>query len=300
MTGNFSVIFKKYSVPVLFLIAGLIILILGLTMNQGPMFMTASILMFIAGAATMIYSSGKLNRSFLLAFGALAFIAAICTFYISYSSVTTTIKEQDDYEKCLAISQQNMEDVRFVQKKHFEKTGKYLKTWDEIAQFIKVGTINRPVSEGTVPARKISPEERDHLYKGNPPIDKNMTDEEALRLSKWVEGPNYQRDFSNFKRDTIQEPILKAKFGSASYRANREKANFGKFYPDSLCFIPYSNATKKWVIAFNDSVVMGDAKVASVKISGMLPLIDPESKEEKEMFFGSITSNSLAGSWEDE
>ncbi|MCH2225217.1 MAG: hypothetical protein MK066_10655 [Crocinitomicaceae bacterium] len=300
MTGNFSVIFKKYSVPVLFLVTGLVILIIGLTMNQGPMFLTASILMFIAGAATLVYSSGKLNRNFLLAFGGLAFLAAICTFYSSYSSVASSVKAQKDFDRCLAISQQNLEDVRFVQKKHFEKTGKYLKTWEEISEFIKVGTINRPVSEGTVPARKITPEERDYLYDGNPPIDKNMTDEEALRLSKWLEGPNYQADFINFKRDTVPESIMDSKFKSASYRSNRKKANFGPFYPDSLCFIPYTGATQKWELAFNDSVQMGDAKVAAIKVFGKIPFVNPQSREGIEMFFGSTTSNSLAGSWENE
>lgn len=66
---------------------------------------------------------------------------------------------------------------------------------------------NEPVTinaVGIVPSRRITAEENNYLYAGEPrAIDKMMTVEEALGLSEWTEGPNWNREFSSFGRDTI-------------------------------------------------------------------------------------------------
>lgn len=62
---------------------------------------------------------------------------------------------------------------------------------------------NYLISEGAVPACKITREEREYLYNDNRPIDRQMTEEEAIRLSKWKEGPRYDEYFKGFRRDNI-------------------------------------------------------------------------------------------------
>jgi len=55
-----------------------------------------------------------------------------------------------------------------------------------------------------MPIRKLHPDENKYLYPGNPPIDNDMTYEEAHRLSQWVEGPNYHQ-FQSLRENTISD-----------------------------------------------------------------------------------------------
>ena len=77
MTNNFSVLFKKYSVPVLLLVLGLTLLIVGVLNSQGTSFMLSSVLMFIAGGLSLLYSSGKMKTMFLVIFGVFGIFSRI-------------------------------------------------------------------------------------------------------------------------------------------------------------------------------------------------------------------------------
>ncbi len=57
-----------------------------------------------------------------------------------------------------------------------------------------------PFTEGSLPSRKITSEECAYLYNDNRPIDKLMTEEEAIRLSKWEGNPRHE-EFEGFRRD---------------------------------------------------------------------------------------------------
>lgn len=308
MTSNLSVLFKKYSVPALFLIAGCVLLIMGIQKNQDQMFMIASILMFVAGGLSVIYSSGKLKPMMIMVFGALAAVAAIFTFFVSSRSVSDTVEYQENYKLCKSVAQQNLEDVRFIQKEYAKKHGKYLGSWDELVAFAKEGTVDYVISEGIVPSRKITVEERKFLYNDNRAIDVNMTEEEAYRLSKWPENPSaddkgnlyYETEFKNFKRDTIQVSLLKNKFMSKSYVANREKAGFGPFIADSLPYIPFTGGKEMWSLQVVDSVQMGDGTVPAMRVEGFIPFAEIKGKDndQEEVYMGSLTSNDLSGSWE--
>lgn len=299
MTSNFSVVFKKYSMPVIFLIVGLGTLILGIVKEQGTMFTLAAVMMFIAGAASMIYSSGKLKTAFLYIFGVLAGIAALFTLYASYNSVKETQDYEAAYKECKELAKQNLSDVRFIQKLYAEKNGVYLKTWDELVEFVKNGKVNKVISRGVVPAVRISPEERNYLYHDNRPIDNNMTEKEAYLLSKWKEGPRYDSLFSNFVRDTVPVSLMESKFLSKSYVTTREKLGFPKFNADSLPFIPKSGGKVKWTMETKDSVLMGDMKVPALYIYGTLPYAEHKGKKNEKMHLGTLSSNSLTGSWEE-
>ncbi len=299
MTSNLSVLFKKYSVPVLFLMFGIMLMIIAMIKDQDGMFMLASVMMFIAGGLSTIYSSGNLKSTLVYIFGVMAALAGGYALLASWFSVKHTITYQDNFRQCEALSRQNLEDVRFIQKKYQEKNGKYLGSWEELIDFAANGTIPYVKSEGTVPGRRISIEERAFLYNDNRAIDNNMTEEEAYRLSMWTEGPNWENDFKGFVRDTQQVSLMKMKFMSKSYVTGRDKAGFYEFSPDSLPYIPFTNQKKKWTIETVDSIAIGDLVVPGIKISGRIPFPGKDGKD-KEIFFGSLTSSDLTGSWEAE
>ncbi|OFZ56395.1 MAG: hypothetical protein A3D92_04510 [Bacteroidetes bacterium RIFCSPHIGHO2_02_FULL_44_7] len=62
---------------------------------------------------------------------------------------------------------------------------------------------------GIVPHRRITAEESIYLYGSDArAIDELMTVEEALQLSEWAEGPNWEGDFSAYSRDTLDWGIF--------------------------------------------------------------------------------------------
>lgn len=301
MTSDFSVIFKKYSMPAIFLVAGLGTLYIGVTKDQGSMFMVASILMFIAGAASLIYSSGKLKSTLIYVFGGLAAIAAAYTFFVTWNSVDETMTYNENYKKCKEIAKQNLQDVRFVQKLYAEKNGVYISNWDDLVTFVKEGKVNKVVQEGVVPAEKITSAERDYLYHDNRPIDENMTEQEAYLLSLWKEGPRYNELFKNFVRDTIEVSLLESKFLSTAYQSAREKQGLYPFSADSLPIIPFTNGKERWIMETADSVLMGESKVPALYIHGFIPFAEYKGKngDKEEMHMGTLSSNNLSGSWEE-
>lgn len=302
MTNNLTLLFKKYSVPAIFLILGLLVLYVGLTSKQGTVFILSAVMMFIAGAMSVAFSSGKFKRGIMIVFGVLAGVAAIVIFATSWKSVAGTKKHQRSYNFMVAEAQQNLSDVRYIQKTHFEQKGTYLKTWDELIDYANNGTVDQVEALGIVPSRALTRPEEVFLYNENRPLDNNITEIEAYRLSKWKEGPNYVRDFKGFKRDTNSVPILDYKFKTPSYIESREKIGLGDFNASLLPFVPDTDKKEKWNLEIKDDVIVGEDTVSVIKVSGKLPYTfiegEPESRRE-EMYFGSLTSNNLGGSWEE-
>ncbi len=297
-----TVILKKYTVPVLFFIIGLIVISIGVSTNQGLMFNMASVMLFIAGALSVFLSTGTLKSGVVYVLGGAAGVAAIIALYFSWKSVHDTEVYNRNYAECKALAIQNLQDIRFVQKIYVDKNGKYISDWDELVDFVKNGTMPYMDPIGNVPNRKVTLEENKYLHNGkNPPVDHDMTEEQAYILSKWKEGPNWEKDFKNFKRDTIQKSIMELKFNNISYVKNREKLGFYKFSADSLPYIPFTGSTKKWDLLTKDSVKIGTESYPTLRVEGYIPFASVQGKnEDKEfIYFGSTSINDLSGSWEE-
>ncbi|MBL1278650.1 MAG: hypothetical protein COA33_000115 [Fluviicola sp.] len=294
MTSNLSLILKKYTVPTLFFVIGCVMLYIAISQEQGLVFTIAAFMMLIAGILSIGFSTGNIKSGLVYVLGIIAGIGGLVAVAMSYSSVKTTLTYQNNARECAALATQNLQDIRYIQKSYKEKTGKYIGDWNEFVEFTKNGTVPFLESIGSVPSEKLTDEENRYLYTGNPPIDNDMTEEEAYLLSLWTEGPRYEELFKNFKRDTIQKSLKDVKFGTKSYIANREKLGFYKFTPDSLPIIPHTN--QKWSIETKDSVKIGDESFPTIRVEGRIPY---GTKKEGFMYFGSISLDELGGSWEE-
>lgn len=297
MEINLSVLIKKYSVPVLFFIFGIFLLVTGIKGKQDSMFMMASVLMFLAGIMSILYSSGKLKPSVIYTVGIIAGIGAILTMYFSWKSVNETNTYNNNYAKAKSEAIQNLSDIRYAQKMYAEKNGVYAKDWNTLIDFIKTGTVPYVNSVGVVPARRMTPEESKYIYNDNRPVDNLMTEKEAYKLSK---SPIAPEDLKNFKRDTIQVSLLKTKYLTKSNTEGRKKAGLSKFNPDDLPYIPFTNKTKKWKMETKDSVQIGEEFFPAISVSGQIPFAKIQGTTNETISFGKITSNETAGSWEDE
>ncbi len=297
-----TVILKKYTVPALFFIIGLIVISIGISQNQGLMFNMAAVMLFVAGALSVFLSTGSLKSGVVYVLGGSAGIAAIVALFFSWKSVNETTTYNNNYKECKALAIQNLQDIRYIQKIYAGKNGKYISDWNELIDFVQNGTMPYMDPIGNVPNRKVDLAENKYLHNGkNPPVDQDMTEKQAYILSKWLEGPNWAKDFKNFKRDTIQKSIMELKFNNISYTKNREKLGFYRFSADSLPFIPFTGSQERWTVMTKDSVKMGEESFPTLRIEGNIPFAEVQGKnEDKELiYFGNTSINDLGGSWEE-
>ena len=296
-TGNASLLMKKLSVPVLFLILGILLIFAGVQQKQDNMFMTSAVLMFLGSILSLLYSWGNLKSSILYIVGIGAGVIALVTLYLSWKSVDDTATYNANYTLCRGKAIQNLTDIRYAQKAYAEANGTYAKDWESLVDFVKNGPVPYVVAEGNVPARLITTEERDFLYGDNRAIDNNMSEFEAYRLAKSSICPE---DLKGFKRDTIQVSLIDTKFKNKAYTDSRKVAGFGKFYADSLPYIPFTGGKKMWKMEVKDSVKVGEDYFPAINVSGMIPFAKIQGTKAETIFFGKITTNETAGSWEDE
>lgn len=300
MLSQFSVIVKKLAIPVLFFAAGIFLIILGITQKQDFIFNVSAVMMLLAGLLSLLFSLGKLNSKIVIIIGIAALPISAILYALSWKSVGDTTRYQKNYDKTSKLAIQNLQDIRYVQKIYMDQNGKYLGTWDEFNDFVKNGKMPYVDSRGTVPAEKINEAERDFLYHDNRPIDVNMTEEEAYRLSKWTEGPRYNQLFKDFKRDTLMLSIMDLKFKSKSYVESRKKNDFPAFSADSLQYIPYTAARKKWDLKTKDSVKVQDTYIPTIRVEGKIPFHKTKGKkdESNKFYFGNLNTSDVSGSWE--
>jgi hypothetical protein len=55
-----------------------------------------------------------------------------------------------------------------------------------------------------------------------------------------------------------------------------------------------------WNLEIKDSVKVGEDYFPAINVSGTLPFSKIEGTKPESLFFGKITTNETAGSWEDE
>lgn len=304
MSGNFVVLFKKYGIPVLFVLSSLVLLIVGISSKQETPYFIATTMMILASVLSILFSAGKLTTKIAWPVGIVAGLLSIVAAYLLVTDVKGTIDFEKRHEEARALAIRNLEDIRDIQKMYFAEKGEYLGSWKEFEDFLRNGKITTVEVEGMVPKRRIYEHERDFLYTDKPPIDREMNELEAWRLSKWTENPNYN-EFIGFRRDTIQVSILETKYTkNSTYKKMRESRNFPEFtekYIDSLKFIPFTNGKDQWKLEYNPAVSLGESTVPALKVSGKLPFAKDERSSEREvLYFGTLEKNRLDGSWEND
>lgn len=298
MTGNLSIFLKKISIPAILLILGIVMVYVGISSKQDPMFNIAAVMMMLAGLISIAFSTGNLNRKVVLLIGVVTGVVAIVLLFMSYESVKNTTTYNRNYALCKLQAIQNLQDIRYIEKSYLDKHGKYIDNWDDLVEYTKTGTVPKLISNGSIPNRPITPEERKFLYNDNRPLDENMTEAEAVLLSKWKENPN-AAEFAGFVRDTIQINFMDAKFGTKSYVKSREVSGLPRFVADSLPYIPFTGGKQKWILEVKDSVLMGEVKVPAIRVEGEIPFAEVQGQKNEKMYFGQLTSNDVTGSWEE-
>jgi hypothetical protein len=295
---NIGLLLKKYSVPTLFLILGLALLITGFSSEQSLTFNAASFLILITALISFLNVSGKLSSLTTRIIGLGSLTIAIIVLYLSFYSVSDTMNDKKNYEMCKELSRLNLSDLRTAQKAYFERYNSYAHDWETIIYFIETDSVNTVVSEGSVPGRKITEAERNFIYRDNRPIDNNMNEFEAYKLSKSKICPV---DLNNFKRDTVKVSFIKTTFTeNRSYLKERLDNELGAFDAKALRYIPFTDNKKEWTIK-TDKIVIGIDSIATIRVEGFIPFTKIKGQKIKELiYFGKLEMSDLSGSWEEE
>jgi uncharacterized membrane protein len=113
--NNLGLLVRKFSVPVLFTVIGLIVLIVGLANGQDTMFLLAAAMILVAGVLSTLFSLGKLRPMIVMLLGGVFGIIAIILIVVSIYSVGNSVEYEDNRDMSLEIAKQNMREIRFLQ-----------------------------------------------------------------------------------------------------------------------------------------------------------------------------------------
>ncbi|GAA0874984.1 hypothetical protein GCM10009118_13920 [Wandonia haliotis] len=294
MNGNsLSVLFKKYSIPVILLVIGLALIILGVSNNQGSDWMMASSLLAISGVLSIIYVSGIIPGKISLFIGIPVALVAVYVLYQMGSEVVAEENKKIKKEEITNLMKQNLNDIKAAQIAYRDKYGKYASDWNKLIHFIKSGTIKEVVKEGGVPNRRLTPEERAIIYgpKDNRALDYNMTELEAYALAKSETPP---ADLTGFVRDTVEVSYFERTFKNTSYVDRRKRMGFPEFNADSLVYIP--TTSDMYSLKTMDSLEYQGSKVPVIEVMGIHP-VEYKGKRDT-LMFGSLTSPNLSANWD--
>lgn len=294
MNGNsLSVLFKKYSIPVILLVIGLALIILGVSNNQGSDWMMASSLLAISGVLSIIYVSGIIPGKISLFIGIPVALVAVYVLYQMGSEVVAEENKKIKKEEITNLMKQNLNDIKAAQIAYRDKYGKYASDWNKLIHFIKSGTIKEVVKEGGVPNRRLTPEERAIIYgpKDNRALDYNMTELEAYALAKSETPP---ADLTGFVRDTVEVSYFERTFKNTSYVDRRKRMGFPEFNADSLVYIPTTSDV--YSLKTMDSLEYQGSKVPVIEVMGIHP-VEYKGKRDT-LMFGSLTSPNLSANWD--
>jgi hypothetical protein len=294
MDGNaLSVLFRRYSIPVILLVVGIALIVFGVQSNQSKDWMLASGLLALSGVLSLIYISGVIPSKIGLLIGIPVGLIAVYVLYQMGSDVVAEENHRIKYEAVKDQMKQNLNDIKTAQLAYKDKYGKYAGDWAELVKFINTGTVKEVIKEGGVPNRRLTPEERAIIYgpKDNRALDYNMTEVEAWILSKSENGP---AELKGFVRDTIEVSFFERTFLNKSYVDRRVRMGFPKFNADSLVYIPTTSTFFNLQVL--DSFDYQGAKIPVIQVMGIHPM---EYKGKRDtLMFGSLNSPNLSSNWD--
>jgi hypothetical protein len=294
MDGNaLSVLFRRYSIPVILLVVGIVLIGFGISSSQSKDWMLASGLLAASGVLSIIYISGVIPSKIGLLIGIPTALVAVYVLYQMGSDVVNEENRRIQYEAIKDQMKQDLSDIKTAQLAYKDKYGKYAGDWAELVKFINTGTVKEVIKEGGVPNRRLTPEERAIIYgaKDNRALDYNMTEIEAWTLSKSI---NVPEDLKGFVRDTIEVSFFERTFENKSYVDRRVRMGFPKFNADSLVYIPSSS--KQFTLQTIDSFDYQGAKIPVIQVMGIHPM---EYKGKRDtLMFGSLVSPNLSSNWD--
>jgi hypothetical protein len=294
MNNEFSSAFKKISMPALVISVAIAFLIIGLRENQSSFFKITGVFLLLAGIIALFLSVSSKIAKIAVVIGGVLGIASVFIYSVLFLDIYRTFDNRNTDEEIDELIKQNLNDIKTTQIAFKEVNGRYASDFDELKEFIINGKVKFVSKMGGVPARRITPEERAIIYGPGDrrPLDYNMTEEEALKLSKSANPPS---DLSGFVRDTILKSFYNENFGTENYIKRRSKMGFPDFNVDSIFVIPRSG--NAFTMEIKDSVEFQSTIIQGIEVKGERKLLS--FRDSTAVYsFGSLISPALSTNWD--
>ena len=118
---NITMLLKKYSIPVLFSIIGIALIIVSFRSEQPREFTFAAFIIFFTSILLFLSVSGKVPNKITNIIGVISFLLASTTLYFAVNTVDETVEHQNSYKQMKAESIRNLKDVQTAQKDYKSK-----------------------------------------------------------------------------------------------------------------------------------------------------------------------------------
>jgi len=297
---NLKYQFGRFLWPTLFLALGIYLLRLAmvpevlelnngelLEVNQSPLFLYGAIFFVVGAVVWFLYLFGVIKT--ILGYGVMGVmvLASVYLLYHDYMTVDNDVQYNKRYAMIEKDIKARMMDLKAAESAYKEYNKNYTNNLDSLVWFVKNGKKMSVPNIGKLPERRITPEERDYIYRDNRPIDKLMTEQEANKLAH---SPNPPADLVGFSRDTVYLPVLDAIFYDKKHQTNRKKLDPSiPFHADSLKYVPFTN---KLVTLDTSSVQKGEIRVPTLVIIMKHPMDSAKVYQ-----VGDLRENHLRDNW---
>ena len=289
MLEKFGLIAKKFLFPTIIIIAGLLVVIKGVSADaetnimQTNGFLYGGLAILLMGIITLLYILEIINRIVHLVLMAILFCSTVGLGIMTINSVNDTIAEMDLKEKTDNFIKQGLSDIRDIQVEYKKKYGVYTSSFSSLKSFLLNDSImdilrsNGDDYPNGMPDGRVSLEHGDSL--GYDPIRDDALYEsydelEALKVGIFI-------------NDTIWRGVMGVIFDNES---TLKKEREFMFEVSNLSNVPLSDSSN--FLMFADTL---DGGTPVFLVKNPFPF-DPFNTKDT-LMMGSMTESKNTGNW---
>ncbi len=226
MLEQIGVFSKKFMFPLMIIVAGIVLIIVGNTIDpttnikQTNDFQLGAFAILGAGVISLLYMLEVINK--VVNVIALLGLFVLTAFFAvkSYQSVMQTIAERDAKKEWDDYTKQALSDIRDVQVAYKKKYGFYASEYKELKRFLQEDKVMDIVIDGDIPDRRITDEEGKILGYNKLKDEEKYNDiDEAEAVQLGI-----------IKIDTLWYPVMEVMYTGEQAVKNNE----GRLYPFEL------------------------------------------------------------------
>ena len=289
MLEKFGLIAKKFLFPIIIIIAGLMLVIKGMSADvetnimQTDGFLYGGLAILLMGVVTLLYILEIINRIVHLVLMVILFFSTVGLGIMTINSVNNTIAEMDLKEKTDKFIKQGLSDIRDIQVEYKKKYGLYTESFPTLKSFLLNDSImdilrsNGDDYPNGMPDGRVSLEHGDSL--GYDPIRddalyESYDESEALKVGIFI-------------NDTIWRSVMSVIFDNESALKKERKY---MFEISNLSRIPLSDSSN--FLMFADTL---DGGTPVFLVKDPHPF-DPFNTKDT-LMMGSMTESKNTGNW---
>lgn len=142
---------EKFVFPGLLLLAGLALLIKGVSDDQSSWFVLGGVVVLITGVILLLLQMGIITRKIGGLLGLVFLVGAVALAWMNYRSVVGKIEYDKKVKMVNSYVIQGLKDVRTAQLAYRNNFGRFTPNPDTLTQFVKTGELRLIKAEGQVP-----------------------------------------------------------------------------------------------------------------------------------------------------